>query len=175
MKSRIIFIAIALFGALFVGCEDDPLVIDTPQDTIIPRDTISEPSWDTISPISVSDSLEAKLNGIFNRNILWEEPDTLWVIGDQRSLDSFAAVYTSDSTIVEFDFTNASIILCRVTYPSTAYELTNYYLLSNGTNCKFHTFVSEVQPSGYQAIRSQLFWVSYPNICNEIRLEVNPN
>ena len=175
MKTRILFLAIALFGVLFVGCEDEPLVIDTPQDTIIPRDTISEPSWDTISPIAVSDSLKAKLNEIFNKNVNWEELDTLWVISDQHGLDSITNVYTNDSTIVEFDFTNASIILCRVTYPSTAYELTNYYLLSNGTNCKFYTYVSEAHSSGYHTVMSQLFWVAYPNICNEISLISNYN
>ena len=169
MKTRILFLAIVLFGVLAVGCEDEPPATDTPQDAI------SEPTWDTISPLYVSDSLEATLNGIFNKNIHWEDPDTLWVIRDQHSLDSFAAVYTSDSTIVKFDFTNASIILCRVTYPSTAYELTNYYLLSNGTNCKFHTYVSEVHSSGYQTVRSQLFWFAYPNICNEISFMANYN
>lgn len=36
MKTRILFLAIALFGALFVGCEDEPPVPDTPQDTVVP-------------------------------------------------------------------------------------------------------------------------------------------
>lgn len=38
MKTRIFFLAIVLFGVLAVGCEDEPPMPDTPQDTVTPTD-----------------------------------------------------------------------------------------------------------------------------------------
>ena len=177
MKTRLCLFTITLIGLLFVGCiKDDP----TPNsnDTVVVTDTTtvvidtSSAGWDTVQPISIPDSVNTLIDGLFCKQVSWQAPDTLWVIRNQQTLDSLVSVYSDDNTTISFDFTSALIILCRVTYPDTSYELTDYYLVSNGTSCKFHATVMKVYVSGYQVVRSQLFWVAYPNICADVDFSV---
>lgn len=109
MKTRILFLAIVLFGVLAVGCEDEPPATDTPQDTtsVQPRNEIHCIS-DSIIKINLaeygidSNSIE---NGCIIRNIPLEEAV---VINTQQE---YERIFSGCAGSMNIDFSSCSLIV----------------------------------------------------------------